>query len=143
MQMVIFACVHSAGRSQMSAAFFNAMADPALVRAVAAGTEPAARVHPEVVATMGEIGLDLSQAKPQLLTADLAGRATLLVTMGCGESCPYVPSLEKLDWALPDPKGQPPDRIRVIRDDIRNRVADLVRARGWEREAPGPSGAAQ
>ena len=132
---VIFACVHSAGRSQMSAAFFNAMADPEVVEGVAAGTEPATQVHPEVVATMREAGLDLSEAKPQLLTADLARRAALLVTMGCGESCPYVPGLEIVDWQLADPKGQPPDRVRAIRDDIRNRVADLVRARGWERRA--------
>lgn len=136
MRTVIFACVHSAGRSQMSAAFFNAVADPALVRGVAAGTEPAARVHPEVVATMREAGLDLSEAKPRLLTLERASRATLLVTMGCGGSCPYVPGLEIVDWELADPKGQPPDRVRAIRDDIRNRVADLVRARGWGRGAP-------
>lgn len=135
MQTVIFACVHSAGRSQKSAAFFNALADPALARGVAAGTEPAARAHPEVVATMREVGLDLSQAKPQLLTTELASRAALLVTMGCGESCPYVPGLEIIDWILPDPKAQPPDRVRAIRDDIRSRIADLVRARGWGREA--------
>ena len=133
MQTVIFACVHSAGRSQMSAAFFNALADPALVRGVAAGTEPAERVHPEVVATMREIGLDLSEAKPRLLTPELASLAALLVTMGCGESCPYVPGLEIVDWSLADPKAQPPDRVRAIRDDIRTRVAELVRARGWER----------
>lgn len=133
MQTVIFACVHSAGRSQMSAAFFNALADPAKARGVAAGTEPAARVHPEVAATMREVGLDLSGATPQLLTTELASRAALLVTMGCGESCPYVPGLEIVDWALADPKAQSPDRVRTIRDDIRSRVAELVRARGWGR----------
>lgn len=130
---VIFACVHSAGRSQMSAAFFNALADPARATAISAGTEPAARVHPEVVEAMREIGADLSEAKPTLLTEHLAKSATLLVTMGCGESCPFVPGLERADWVLPDPKGQPPERVRAIRDDIRARVTALVRARHWER----------
>jgi arsenate reductase len=133
---VIFACVHSAGRSQMSAALFNALADPARAIAVSAGTEPAARVHPEVVDVMREVGLDISGAKPTLLTYDLAKGATLLVTMGCGESCPFVPGLERADWDLPDPKGQPPDRVRAIRDDIRARVTELVRRRQWERRTP-------
>ena len=121
MEKVIFACVHSAGRSQMSAAFFNALADPARAVAVSAGTEPATRVHPEVVDVMREVGIDLSGAKPTLLTDDLAKGATLLVTMGCGEQCPFVPGLERADWDLPDPKGQPPERVRAIRDDIRAR----------------------
>ncbi len=133
METVIFACVHSAGRSQMAAAFFDALVDPALARGVAAGTAPAARVHPEVVATMHEVGLDLSDAHPQLLTAELASHAALLVTMGCGESCPYVPGLEIVDWNLADPKGQPPEGVRAVRDDIHGRVADLVRTRGWGR----------
>ena len=131
--MVIFACVHSAGRSQMSAAFFNALADPACARGVAAGTQPAERVHPEVVATMREVGIDVSAAKPTLLTDELARQASLLVTMGCGESCPVVPGLERADWELSDPKGQPPERVRAIRDDIRARVLALVRERRWER----------
>jgi arsenate reductase len=130
---VIFACVHSAGRSQMSAAFFNALADPARAIAVSAGTEPAERVHPEVVAVMREVGIDVSGAKPMLLTDELARDATLLVTMGCGEACPFVPGLERADWDLPDPKGQPPERVRAIRDDIRARVGELVRTRQWER----------
>lgn len=133
---VIFACVHSAGRSQMSAAFFNALADPARATAMSAGTEPAARVHPEVVDVMREVGIDLSGAKPTLLTDGLAKSATLLVTMGCGESCPFVPGLERADWNLPDPRGQPPERVRAIRDDIRARVTELVRARQWERQTP-------
>ena len=132
---VIFACVHSAGRSQMSAAFFNALADPARVRAIAAGTEPAVRVHPEVVATMREVGIDLATATPTLLTGDLARGAALLVTMGCGESCPYVPGLERIDWSLADPKGQPPELVRAIRDDIHARVSELVHARDWTRAA--------
>jgi arsenate reductase len=128
---VVFACVHNAGRSQMAAAFFNALADPARARAVSAGTEPGDRVHPEVVAVMREVGLDLSRATPSRLTADLAARGQLLVTMGCGEACPVVPGLKREDWPLDDPKGQPLDRVRHIRDEIRARVAALIAAEGW------------
>jgi arsenate reductase len=135
MSTVIFACVHSAGRSQMAAAFFNALADPARARAVSAGTEPAARVHPEVVDVMHEVGIDLSGARPARLTEELNDGAELLVTMGCGEACPFVPGLERADWNLPDPKGQPLERVRAIRDDIRVRVSELVHARHWERGA--------
>jgi len=133
MKTVIFACVHSAGRSQMSAALFNALADPSVARAVAAGTEPAERVHPVVVDAMRELDIDLSAAKPQLLTEALACDAALLVTMGCGEKCPYVPGLRRDDWALPDPKGQPLERVREIREGIRARVTQLVEAEGWGR----------
>jgi arsenate reductase len=136
MHNVIFACVHSAGRSQMAAAFFNAAADPTKANAMSAGTEPATRVHPEVVDVMREIGFDLSAAKPALLTDDLAKGAALLVTMGCGESCPFVPGLQRFDWDFPDPKGQPAHRVRAIRDDIRGRVDVLVRERGWARGTP-------
>jgi arsenate reductase len=132
---VIFACVHNAGRSQMAAAFFNALADPDRARAVSAGTEPAARVHPEVVDVMREVGVELTRATPQRLTDALVRDALLLVTMGCGESCPLVPGVERADWDLADPKGQPLERVRQIRDDIRDRVAALVRARGWQRGA--------
>jgi arsenate reductase len=132
MTTVLFACIHNAGRSQMAAAFFNARADPAVARAVSAGTAPGERVHPEVVAAMGEAGIDLSEARPRLLTEALAREATLLVTMGCGEACPVVPGMERSDWPLPDPKGQPIERVRAIRDDIAARVAALVAARGWE-----------
>ena len=131
MNTVIFACVHSAGRSQMAAAFFNSLADASKARAVSAGTQPADRVHPEVVATMKEIGFDLSTAQPQLLSADLAKRASMLVTMGCGEECPVVPGLRREDWPLEDPKGQPAARVRAIRDEIRTRVERLVAAEGW------------
>jgi arsenate reductase len=136
MKTVIFACVHNAGRSQMAAAFFNRAADPAAARALSAGTQPAARVHPEVIAAMRDIGIDLSLAQPTLLTAALAGDAELLVTMGCGESCPVVPGLRRDDWALPDPKGQPFERVRAIRDEIRARVDHLLDAQGWRRPAP-------
>jgi len=132
---VIFACIHNAGRSQMAAAFFNALADPDRARAVSAGTEPAARVHPEVVDVMREVGVELTRATPQRLTDALVRDARLLVTMGCGESCPLVPGVERADWDLADPKGQPLERVRQIRDDIRDRVAALVRAREWQRGA--------
>jgi arsenate reductase len=123
---VIFACVHNAGRSQMAAAFFNKLADPAKARALSAGTTPGDRVHPEVVAVMREEGIDLSGARPQKLTAELAAEAQLLITMGCGDECPYVPGVRRDDWPLDDPKGQPVERIRAIRDDIRARVEALV-----------------
>ncbi len=131
MTRVIFACVHNAGRSQMAAAFFNQLADPARARAVSAGTEPGPQVHPEVAAVMAEVGIDLSGARPQRLTPTLAATAQLIVTMGCGEACPTVPGVERDDWPLPDPKGQPPARVRAIRDEIRARVAALIAARGW------------
>ena len=128
---VIFACVHNAGRSQMAAAWFARLADPAKARALSAGTEPAQRVHPVVVDAMAELGIDLSRAQPQKLTPELARGATLLVTMGCGERCPFVPGLEIADWPLPDPKGQALEAVRATRDEIGRRVAELLRARGW------------
>lgn len=128
---VLFACLHNAGRSQMAAALFKTLADPARATAISAGTRPGAAVHPEVVEVMREVGIDLSDASPRHLTADLATGATLLITMGCGEECPYVPGVERDDWALPDPKGRPLDEVRAIRDEIRARVAALVQSRGW------------
>jgi len=128
---VIFACVHNAGRSQMAAAYFNQLADPARARAVSAGTSPGDRVHPAVIAVMQEIGLDLSAARPQRLTDSLARNAQLLVTMGCGEECPYVPGLRREDWPLDDPKDQPIERVREIRDDIRARVSALIASEAW------------
>ena len=123
---VIFACVHNAGRSQMAAAYFNELADPTKARALSAGTTPGNRVHPEVAAVMREEGMDLSGARPQKLTAELAGEAQLLITMGCGDECPYVPGVRRDDWPLDDPKGQPVERVRAIRDDIRARVEAFV-----------------
>ena len=133
MERVIFACRHNAGRSQMAAAFFARLADPDRAEAVSAGTTPAERVHPEVAEVMREAGVDLSAARPQRLTAELAAGARLLVTMGCGEECPFVPGVEVEDWPLPDPKGQPLARVREIRDQVRDRVAALVAARDWAR----------
>jgi arsenate reductase len=133
MNVVIFACVHNAGRSQMAAALFNAMVHPARARAVSAGTAPASRVHPEVVTVMAELGIDLADAQPRLLTDALARSATLLVTMGCGEACPVVPGLQREDWPLDDPKGRTVDDVRRIRDEIEERVRALLAREGWTR----------
>ena len=129
MKTVLFACVQNAGRSQMSAALFSATASNA--RAISAGTQPGERVHPEVVEVMREIGIELTGIKPQFLTDDLARSAAMLITMGCGEACPFVPGLERDDWPLPDPKGQPIERVREIRDQIRRSIEQLVDSRGW------------
>lgn len=130
MKTYIFACVHNAGRSQMAAAFFNHLADPAKARAISAGTNPGPHIHPEVLEVMREVGIDLSNAHPQKLSAELAQQAHLLVTMGCGEDCPYVPGLRRDDWPLPDPKGRPLPEVRAVRDDIRRRVASLLKTEG-------------
>ena len=128
MHKVIFACVHNAGRSQMAAAFFNVLADPTKAQAVSAGTEPGSRVHPEVLSVMQEVGIDLSFAKPQKLTQELANDAALLITMGCGDKCPYVPGLRRDDWPLRDPKGLPIEEVRAIRDEVRARVQNIIAA---------------
>lgn len=129
---VIFACVRNAGRSQMAAAFFNQLADPQKAEAVSAGTEPDARVHPEVQSVMREVGIDLANAKPQKLTEDLAKNAKLLITMGCGDQCPYAPGLRRDDWPLEDPKGLPIEEVRAIRDEVGRRVRDLLRREGLD-----------
>src|SRR5688572_4881386 len=128
MKTIIFACIHNAGRSQMAAALFNAAANRAQARAVSAGTEPAARVHPEVVTVMKELGIDLSQARPQKLTDELAASATALITMGCGEACPHIPNIRRLDWPLTDPKGQSLDSVRQIRDEIQRLILQFIAA---------------
>ena len=128
---VVFACVHNAGRSQMAAAFFNRGADPSRARALSAGTSPGERVHPEVVATMTEVGLDLAGVTPQRLTDSLARGASWLITMGCGDQCPLVPGARVEDWPLPDPKGRPVEEVRRIRDDIAQRVQALIAREGW------------
>jgi arsenate reductase len=133
MSTVLFACIHNAGRSQIAAAFFNALADPAKAVAVSAGTQPAERVHPEVVAAMREVGIELNAQRPRKLTDQLARDALLLVTMGCGDECPYVPGLQRDDWPLDDPKGKPLEDVRRIRDEVRDRVSRLLDARGWRR----------
>ena len=116
----------------MAAAFFNQLADLSKARAISAGTEPGLRIHPEVLTVMQEVGIDLSDAKPQKLTQELAEDAALLITMGCGDKCPYVPGLRRDDWPLQDPKGLPLDDVRRIRDGIKNRVQTLLADEGMQ-----------
>ena len=132
MTRVVFACVHDAGRSQMAAAWFNRLAHSAKAQAISAGTQPSGRVHPVVIDAMKEKGFDLSGAEPQQLTKELAGEAAFLITMGCGESCPYIPEVPILDWPLPDPKGQGIESVRVIRDEVEARVRAFVAEQGWQ-----------
>jgi arsenate reductase len=122
---VLFVCLHNAGRSQMSQAFFERAAGEGH-EARSAGTTPAGRVHPEVVEVMGELDFDLSGRTPQLLTRELAEWAELIVTMGCGDECPVVPGVRYLDWELPDPRGRPLEEVRATRDEISRRVDGLL-----------------
>jgi arsenate reductase len=122
---VLFVCIHNAGRSQMSQALFERAA-AGRHEARSAGTEPAERVHPEVVAAMAEIGLDVGSRRPQRLSTELAQWADVVVTMGCGDACPYVPGKRYIDWELTDPKGQPIEQVRKIRDEIAERTRQLV-----------------
>jgi len=122
---VLFVCRHNAGRSQMSRALFEKAAGGHHT-AESAGTTPGERVHPEVVEVMSEIGIDLSDHVPQRLTTGLAGPADVVVTMGCGDECPYIPGRRYIDWDLPDPKGQPIEVVRATRDEIDRRVARLI-----------------
>jgi arsenate reductase len=130
MKTVLFACVHNAGRSQMAAAWFNRLADPAKARAISAGTNPGRHVHPEVVDAMREVGIDLAGAPTTRLTPELATQVHTLVTMGCGDECPVVPGVTRDDWPLEDPRGKPIERVREIREEIRGRVEQLIRAAG-------------
>ena len=125
MAHVLFVCLHNAGRSQMSAALFERAADGRHA-ASSAGTTPAERVHPEVVEVMRELGIDLADRVPRRLTRELAEQADVVVTMGCGDKCPYIPGKRYIDWDLPDPKGRPIDEVRATRDDIAGRVVGLV-----------------
>jgi len=136
MRTFIFACIHNAGRSQMSAALFNRYADPAKAHAISAGTQPAEHVHPVVLDAMREVGIDLSSPKPQKLTAELAQCADTLITMGCGDECPYVPGLRRDDWPLPDPKGQGIETVRQTREEIKRRVLDLLTREGLKSAHP-------
>jgi arsenate reductase (thioredoxin) len=131
MKTVLFACIHNAGRSQMAAAWFNALANRKQARALSAGTEPGTRVHPEVVQAMREVGIELEGLAPQKLTDELAASASMLITMGCGEACPYVPGLRRLDWPLEDPKGKSVERVREIRDEVKARVLGLLETEHW------------
>src|SRR3954454_8727529 len=125
MARVLFVCLHNAGRSQMSEALFTRAAD-GRHEAESAGTTPGERVHPEVVEAMRELDIDLADRTPQKLTREAAERADVVVTMGCGDECPYIPGKRYVDWDLPDPKGLPTDEVRAIRDDIARRVQGLV-----------------
>jgi protein-tyrosine-phosphatase len=125
MATALFVCRHNAGRSQMSAALFERAA-AGRHRALSAGTTPGDRVHPEVVTVMDELGLDLRDRTPRLLTRELAEQADVVVTMGCGDECPYIPGKRYVDWDLADPKGRPLDEVRATRDDIAARVEALA-----------------
>jgi arsenate reductase len=125
MATVLFVCRHNAGRSQMSQALFERVAG-GRHKALSAGTTPAEHVHPEVVEVMRELGIDLSARRPQLLTQELAERADVVVTMGCGDACPYIPGKRYIDWSLTDPSGLPLDEVRAIREDIGRRVGLLL-----------------
>ena len=131
MKRVLFACVHNAGRSQMAAAWFNALADRTLAEGISAGTAPGAHVHPEVLTAMREVGIDLSTAQPRFLSDELAASAHMLITMGCGEACPAIPGLRRDDWPLEDPKGKSVERVREIRDEVKARVQALIDREGW------------
>jgi arsenate reductase (thioredoxin) len=126
MATALFVCLHNAGRSQMSQALFERAAE-GRHRALSAGTTPADRVHPEVVEVMRELGIELADREPQLLSSELAEQADVVVTMGCGDECPYIPGRRYLDWDLEDPKGRPLDEVRATRDDIDRRVRELVK----------------
>ena len=128
MASVLFVCLHNAGRSQMSQALFERAA-AGRHRAESAGSvaDPAGRVHPQVVDAMAEIGIDVADRRPQPLTHALAERADVVVTMGCGDACPYIPGKRYVDWDLPDPKDRPRDEVRAIRDEIAGRVEALLR----------------
>lgn len=133
MVTVIFACIHNAGRSQMAAAFFNKHADATKARAISAGTRPALQVHPEVKVVMDEIEISLANAKPKLLTAELAKDAKYLITMGCKANCPYIPGLQILDWPFQDPKGQSLESVRHTRDNIKAQVLKFLSENQWLR----------
>jgi arsenate reductase len=127
MATVLFVCLHNAGRSQMSQALFQRAAD-GRHHAQSAGSEadPNGHVHPEVVQVMSELGIDLSDHRPQRLTHQLAAQADIVVTMGCGDACPYIPGKRYIDWELQDPKGQPVNQVRATRDQIARRVEQLL-----------------
>ena len=127
MATALFVCLHNAGRSQMSAALFERAAG-GRHRALSAGSvaDPEGRVHPEVVEVMRELGVELSDRIPRALTRDLAERADVVVTMGCGDECPFIPGKRYVDWELADPAGRPLEEVRATREEIARRVEDLV-----------------
>ena len=126
MATALFVCLHNAGRSQMSQALFERAAE-GRHRALSAGTTPGERVHPEVVEVMRELDIELAGRTPRALTTELAEQADVVVTMGCGDECPYIPGKRYVDWDLEDPKGRPLDEVRTTRDEIDRRVRELVK----------------
>jgi arsenate reductase len=125
MTTVLFVCLQNAGRSQMSRALFEREA-AGRHNALSAGTTPAEHVHPEVVGVMHELDIDLADRVPQLLTRELAEQADVVVTMGCGDACPYIPNKRYIDWELSDPHGRPIAEVRTTRDEIAHRVRSLL-----------------
>ena len=125
MSTVLFVCLQNAGRSQMSQALFERAA-AGQHTALSAGTTPAEHVHPEVVTVMNELGIDLASRVPQRLTTELAEQADVVVTMGCGDSCPFIPGKRYIDWELPDPAGLPIEQVREIRDTIARQTDELA-----------------
>jgi len=125
MAHALFVCLHNAGRSQMSQALFDRAASGRHT-AASAGTQPGERVHPQVVDAMRELDIDVADRKPQALTHELAEQSDVVVTMGCGDECPYIPGKRYIDWDLQDPAGLPLDEVRAMRDDIARRVNGLV-----------------
>ena len=125
MATALFVCLHNAGRSQMSQALFERAAGDRHT-ALSAGTRPGDRVHPEVVEVMRELDIDLAGRRPRALTRELAEQADVVVTMGCGDECPYIPGKRYVDWDLDDPKGRPVEEVRATRDEIERRVSALV-----------------
>ncbi len=125
MSTVLFVCRQNAGRSQMSEALFTRTA-AGEHRALSAGTTPGDQVHPEVVQVMRELGIDLADRTARLLTRELAEQSDVVVTMGCGDECPYIAGKRYIDWDLEDPSGQPLETVRAIRDQIANQVATLA-----------------
>ena len=132
-QLVLFACNHNAGRSQIANAFFNHLADSTKAHSIAAGLDPSERVQDEVVEVMGELGFDLSAVQPVELTGRMLTELNFLVTLGCAERCPGVPLARREDWRLRDPKGLVVSEVRVIRDEIRGLVTQLIQHKGWGR----------
>lgn len=132
-QLVLFACNHNAGRSQIANVFFNHLADPAKAHSIAAGLDPSERVQDEVVEVMGELGFDLSGVQPVELTGRMLTELNFLVSLGCAERCPGVPLARREDWRLRDPKGLAISEVRALRDEIRGLVAELIRLKGWAR----------
>ncbi len=130
-KIILFACVHNAGRSQMAAAFFNSIASEDKAVAISAGTEPGVSIHPEVISVMKEVELELQNIRPQFLSNEIAHTAHYLITMGCEESCPFVPGLIRLDWQLEDPKGKSIEEVRKIRDQIKMLVEKLIENNKW------------